>query len=260
MIVVEGEADTAVLSAVCSYGVDQVFIAGARNLVEQLLSHLKREPLNGCECVFLVDCDGRGKTTNLASERTLLVTKTCDIEADLVDLGVATRLASRFLPDEVKATALVERSCEVALPISIIRRAAHRASVSMKHQGRRQLRLHDLPDVKLRQWEESIPGPSEVLPSVAAVLGWSLTESDFVRSQLVNVETEFASACLGKDALDMLYRLLRSKGRGEVRGWSLEHFHREVCGAFTVENLNDWEVARRLRAWQDITGHMLLRS
>jgi hypothetical protein len=259
MVVVEGEADTAVLSPVCSHGADQVFIAGARNLVEQLLSHLKRKPVHGCECVFLVDCDGRGKTPYLAAEESLLVTKTCDIEADLVELGVATKLASRFSSSQADAAAFVERSRELALPLSIVRRAAHSVSVSMKLEGRRQLRIDDLPVANLEQWEEVIPAPRDVLPVVASVLDWTAEQSNSVLSRVDTIATEFSSTCLGKDALDFLYRLLQSEGVGDVRGWSCEHFHREVCAAFSPDNLDDWVVAQRLKAWQDRTGHVVFR-
>lgn len=259
MLVVEGDTDNTVLSPVCNHGSDQVFVAGARNLVEQLLSHLKREPINGCECIFLVDCDGKGKTAYLADEKSLLVTETCDMEADLVHLGVATRLAARFLPDRTRAEEMVNRACELAVAVSAVRRAAHAVSVGMKRPNGRQLRLSDLPDEDVNQWEQATPESFEVLPVIAAALSWSSAEVARVSSQIANVNADFGRACMGKDALDALYRRLRSEGQGDVRGWSCEHFHKEVFAELSQDDLADWEVGKRLTAWQASTGHELLR-
>jgi hypothetical protein len=259
MIVVEGDTDNKVLSPVCRLGSDGVFVAGGRTRVEQLLRHLRREPIDGCECVFLVDCDGQGKTGHLIGESSLLVTETCDLEADLVRLGVATRLATRFLPDQARAEEAVKRACELAVAVSTVRRAAHTASVGMKHQNGRQLRLSDLPGENVHQWEGATPKPFEVLPVIAGVLGWSPGEIARVSSQIANVNADFDRACMGKDALDALYRRLHSKGQGNVRGWGCEHFHKEVFAELTQDDLADWEVGKRLAAWQATTGHELLK-
>lgn len=260
MVVVEGNADENLMSSLCAHGSGQVFIAGARNRVEELLVHLKNEPVEGCECVFLVDCDGDGKTVPLAREESLVVTQTCDIEADLVFLGVASRLASRFLANELDPDAVVHRACELAMVISTVRRAAHAALVPMKLPGTGQLHLCELPEAELSEWEETVPAPAEVLPVIAAKLGWTTTQIQSVSAGLGGVEADFSSTCLGKDALDALYRALQSSGIGEVRGWSRNHFHKQVFAEFGEADLSNWEVGRRLRAWQQSSGHELLKA
>lgn len=259
MIVVEGDMDETLLSPFCTHGSGQIFIAGARNRVEELLLHLKREPVDGCECVFLVDCDGRGKNVQLASEDRLVVTQTCDIEADLVRLGVASRLASRFLSDACNPEIVVQSACELGMVVSIVRRAAHAARVSMKLQGERQLHLCELPEEKLSEWETSIPSPTDALPVIANKLGWTAEQSRSVSQKIPSVDTAFGSTCLGKDALDALYRALQSNGSGEVRGWTRDHFHKQVAAELQESDLSAWEVGQRLRAWQEAYGHQLLR-
>ncbi|MBK5219380.1 MAG: hypothetical protein JJE35_06320 [Thermoleophilia bacterium] len=259
MIVVEGDADNSALSPVCRLGSDGVFVAGGRTHVEQLLSHLRREPIDGCECVFLIDCDGQGKTENLREDGSLLVTETCDLEADLVHLGVATRLIARFLPDPAQAAVMIDRACDLAVVISVVRRAAHATSVRMKHPNGRQLRLGDLPGEEIEHWERTTPASSEVLPVIADALDWSPVEIDRVSSQITSIDADFGRTCMGKDALDALHRLLSSEGPGEVRGWSCEHFHKEVFAELGQQDLAGWEVGRRLAAWQVNAGHELLK-
>lgn len=256
MLVVEGEGDDQAMGPVCSYGSGQVFIAGSRMLVEQLLSHLKANPVAGCECVFLVDCDGRGKTEHLAAESALVVTGSCDMEADMVRLGVARRVAERFLPDRAAAEQLVANACEAAMPLSIIRRAAHAAGVSMKVGGLRQLRIADLAD---EDYFSGVPvAPTAIVPALAGLLGWRAAEREAVEAGLDSVSAEFSATCMGKDALDVLHTRLREEGTGDVRGWNRDHFHREVFAALERGDLDDWEVGRRLAAWQQALGCIIL--
>lgn len=259
MLVVEGRGDETLLSAICQHGEQQIFPAGTRSLVEQLLRHLKREPIDGCDCVFLVDCDGQGKTVSLAAESDLLVTETCDMEADLVRLGVATRVARQYVQSDEIAQNIVQRACEVAMPISIVRRAAHSASVSMKRDGR-QIRLAFLPDLQISAWETAPPDPNDVCAVIATELDWSPEQLESVRRHIPDVPEEFSETCLGKDVLDALHRILRDEGTGEIRGWGVNHFHRAVFESLILDDLNHWEVGKRLRAWQDAKRRSLLKD
>src|SRR4051812_19367413 len=80
MVVVEGPSDETLIGPLCVAGSKQVFAAGTRTLVEQLLIYLRGEPVPGCDCVFVTDCDGRGKAIALKQEPTLVVTENCDVE------------------------------------------------------------------------------------------------------------------------------------------------------------------------------------
>jgi hypothetical protein len=258
MLVVEGATDAEFFSAFCTQGSEQIFSAGTRTLVEQLLTHLKREPVEGCECVFLIDCDGYGKTVSLAEVQELLVTETCDLEADLVQMGVAARVARRFVTSDEIAAEMVSRACELAMMISVVRRAAHEVSVPMKLHGGRQFRLSDLSPIQLDAWEENLPTVNDVATVLGSELAWSDAEIAMVSNSLTHVRRDFANTCLGKDALDFLFRLLHREGRGEVRGWNSEHFHKVVFKAAEADDFDEWEVGRRLKAWEAATGHALL--
>lgn len=259
MLVVEGPGDETALSPVCLHGRDQVFVAGGRKLVEQLLSHLKRKPIEGCECVFLVDCDGQGKTAYLIGEESLLVTETCDLEADFVHTGVAGRLVSRFLPDRSAVDSIIASSCDLALAISTVRRAAHAASVPMRYENGRQFRLADLPDDDYRGWLDQIPDPAEILFPIAAHMHFTAEQIARVSAGMAAVRPDFAASCMGKDALDVLFQRLLREGEGEVRGWDCHQFHKRVFAELTPEDVAEWEVGRRLSAWETSTGHAIIR-
>lgn len=259
MLVVEGATDESLLSQICLLGDRQIFPAGTRDLVEQLLRHLKREPIDGVDCVFLVDCDGKGKTVALAQEHTLLVTETCDIEADLVRLGVATRLTREYVLSDAEAADLVKRACDLAMQLSTVRRAAHAASISMK-VNQRQLRLTDLPEIHLSAWEETLPSPTDVISVVGAELEWTLLQEEEVANRLEVVSLDFTETCMGKDALDALFRLLRDQGQGDARGWAREYFYKVVRSRLELSDLDQWQVGQRLRAWQKTRGRDLLKA
>lgn len=259
ILVVEGAADEELFGELCIHGPEQVFVAGSRDLVEQLLRHLRTEPIEGCDCLYLVDCDGYGKTPNLKESENLIVTEACDMEADLIRLGAATRLARRFTDSDGQAEDIVAQACALALPLSIVRRAASRCSVSMR-KGKHQLRMADFSDLQFSAWDEEARSAEDVIPAVAVELGWSQKAQKEIHDQIKVIPCEFDRSALGKDALDALYRLLRQEGHGEVRGWNLGFFYKAVFRELLPTDLEHWEVGRRLRAWESASGLRLAKA
>jgi hypothetical protein len=257
ILVVEGEGDESVFGELAIHGRQQVFPAGTKSLVEQLLRHMAQEGRTDCACIYLVDCDGTGKTASLASESTLVVTETCDIEADLIHLGIAKRAIRPFCDSDAVAESFIARACEIAMPLSIVRRAAHSVSVSMK-KDQRPLRLADMSGLHLDAWEARPAAPEEIVDVLAPDLGWSASAADSVKGAIGTISDEFSQTCLGKDALDALYRLMKQEGQGEIKGWSHRHFFRTLFVEIRSEDLDSWEVGRRIRNWEDETGHKLL--
>jgi hypothetical protein len=257
VLIVEGATDESVFKPHRATERSAVFVAGTRKLVEQLLRHLRNRPVDGCECVFLVDCDGVGKTANLAGETALVVTEFCDMEADLVGIGVAWRVARQFLSTDEQADDLVRRAKDLAMSLSVVRRAAHSASIGMK-KDEMQLRLRDLPPQDLGEMESRAPSPADALDAVADRLDWSEQQKEIVAARLAAVPMDFGKVCLGKDALDAIHFLLRRDGSGDARGWSCDHFHRMVRSELRLTDFANWEVGRRLYTWQHDAGCVLI--
>jgi hypothetical protein len=99
-----------------SLGSQQIFAAGTRGLVEQMLMQLRGRLDQSFQCVYLIDCDGQGKTQHLKERSDLIVTETCDLEADLVHLGVATRVVAPYCASGTSETQLVDLACQSAMP------------------------------------------------------------------------------------------------------------------------------------------------
>lgn len=257
MLVVEGRMDEPALGALCKLGNDGVFSAGTRSLVEQMLVLETNQPMSDCVCAYLIDCDGRGKTDHLADRRQLVVTETCDLESDLVEIGVASRVVTPFLPSAASADALVERAKEVALPLSAVRRAAHLGAVSMKRDGR-QLRLAELHDDVAGAWCNTTPSDDDVISVIADLLGWSCESTAAVRQRLGRIDRTPSACLMGKDVIDALFLLVRDAGHGDVRGWTSDYFHSAVLRAVQPDDSTDWIVAERLRAWASGCGQDLL--
>lgn len=257
MLIVEGRTDEPAYGAACEHGDAQVFSAGTRDLVEQMLVLAEHSPIDGCECVYLVDCDGRGKTAHLSDRDCLVVTETCDLESDLVKIGVAERVVARFLP-EGGSEPMIKAAVKSALPFSRLRRAAHRLGVSMK-QGGLQVRLADLPEPILRAWESTEPTNSEAVQAVSVHLGWDEPTRQRIEDELDTVSRSPDHVALGKDLLDALFRLLQRDGVGDVRGWSRDHFHRVVRRELRADDFPGWVVGQRLARWSEAGGLCLLR-
>jgi hypothetical protein len=256
ILVVERPNDAALFGNLCVLGSRQVFAAGTRGLVEQLLIYLRANPIPTCAPVFLTDCDGRGKAPALKDERSLVVTEGCDVEADLVSLGVAERVVVEAVREQDAARSVLGDAGALALPLSLVRRAADAEGISMKRSGKR-LSLFDLPGTLLTSWRESTPHAEEVVADVAPYVGWSLEDRRRIVRAVAGVSTEFTRSVSGKDVLEAAYAELRA--RGEEKFTSPTSFCREVERELGLRDLEGWVVAHRVRAWEQREGHSLLR-
>lgn len=256
-LIVEGRTDEPAWGSLCVLGDRQVFSAGTRALVEQMALLAAVNPPDGCQCAYLVDCDASGKTVHLKHRKDLVVTETCDLEMDFVRLGVARRVVEDFFASEADAEVAVDTAETVALSLSVIRRAAHRARVSMKRDGR-QFRLHEISTEIQTKWASDPPTDEDVIAVVVSHLNWSPDDVLAVRAALGAVDRTPEHCVMGKDVLDALFGIARRSGAGEIRGWSVDFFHRRVLGALKTADVTSWVVATRLRAWASETGCELL--
>lgn len=245
VLVVEGPADESLLRTHCRHDPGQVFAAGTRGLVEGMLIYIGLHPVSHCECIYLTDCDGVGKAPSLRMDRTLLVTQGCDLEADLVMLGVVERTVGTFTSAPL-ARSLVQQGVAISLPLSVIRRRAHTVGVSMRWNGRR-LRLCDLRPYGNGYWSSSPPSEDEVLRELKSVLGWSNEVCERVGSAVLSRPVAFENHGSGKDVLDAVWLLLRDLG---VTAESSNVFHDKVRRALSINDISEWEVGRRILAWQ----------
>jgi 5S rRNA maturation endonuclease (ribonuclease M5) len=255
MVVVEGPSDETMLARVCNSGAKQVFAAGTRGLVEQLLVHLRDEPIPGCECIFITDCDGTGKAMHLKTERGLVVTENCDAEADLVAVGVASDVVAQVLQDDEQAAQeLLANAVDLGMVTSRVRRAAAKAGVTFKR--RRETRLGLCEILAEMSDDESLLTVADVLCAVQRILSWSADDSKRVEAELPSVPNDFRLVCSGKDVLDAVWHLLKQEGRG--RDLTRDGLHRQVRSGLQLRHMAGWVVAERLWEWQRDVGCELI--
>ena len=255
-LVVEGPTDSDLWGPLCARGEEQVFAAGTRGLVEQLLEHLGREPIDACNCAFLTDCDGLGKQQRLREANHLIVTECCDLEADLISIGAADRVLEDAVGSAEVARRMRERAVSVGVAVSRVRRAAARERVSMKKRGRR-LTLLDMGWSTVCSAVDE--GESSTLDLVSEALNWSETDVAYVKGTLSGIPEEFELVCNGKDVFDGLSAQLDEAGNNQFNGVS--GLVKAVQRSVQLEDLIRWEVGRRLLAWQKgCAGNLLLST
>jgi hypothetical protein len=268
VLVVEGPNDPKLFKKL---GVKEgcIFIAGNRDAVVGLLEyHIRERRPEEVECVFLIDCDTEGKPHSeiLQKEETrLLVTQCCDIEADLFAVGMVESALCSVMSHE-DAAAYVDEAKQMSLPLSIVRRRANKASVSMKNIG-----LFDVAREVRLEWRDATPEWRMVLEHVRLVRPWSPEQVNLVKGQELAEPISFDRYALGKDTIDALFFLLFEDGRFEHRhfaefSWIIEP--RPNFKGFGIwlrdhaekTDISNWEVGKRLNAWQLDRGVELIRA
>jgi hypothetical protein len=249
-LVVEGNSDERLWKNILGDTGGEIFPAGNRTQVEGLLVHLDSEPIEGCSCVFLTDCDGRGKAKHLKQADELVVTQCCDIEADSVALGLMTRAIMKLVDDTESASEIVRTANRIGLSVSRVRRAAAREYVSMKKAGR-WLSLRQLGWPTLRQHLRSDDPDVAISKVVGEVLGWSYNDYQRVLNRLGEIPAEFERTCNGKDVYEATLLLLDDYG---VPGLTLSGLKARVWKEYASGDAETWVVAKRLMSWQEKVG------
>lgn len=248
MLIVEGQTDVALLSRHCRSDRKQVFPAGTRNLVEGMLIYARQQPVENCDCIYLTDCDARGKAPALSSERSLVVTECCDIEADLIHIGVVERVLERMVPPRCTIGPLIGDAIAAALPLSLVRRRAHLVGQSMHFSGGNRLRFFNFPQQVLPRWSTSAPEERVVMSEVARALDWGPETLRMVAGASLEQPPTFECYGSGKDALDALWFILCH--RGVMSGVTADQLHDKVRQGLSPKDLHSWEVGRRILHWQ----------
>lgn len=255
ILVVEGTTDVRFLGRLATSRAEQIFAAGDRALVEGLLMHLKNSPIDGCECVFLTDCDAKGKPSYLKADANLVVTDNCDLEADLVALGIVDDVVRQITDEAVDVESVMTEALGLGLVLSTVRRAAHADRISMKKSGGARFSPMDLDSGDVAAWRLVRPTPQEMVGAVGRALRWSAQERARVASQTSHVRGSFKDVCTGKDVID--FTVLRLRGEGFAAVDAFEIMERAATLAL-ARDLSDWVVQRRIRAWEQVAGVNLL--
>jgi hypothetical protein len=265
VVVVEGRSDSLVFQRL-GVPADQIFVANSRSNVELLLvGHIQEGQPAGGECVFLTDCDGKGKPVSklLRNEDRLVITQCCDIEADLFALGIVERAVSSMMSLK-DAGAYVEAAKEMSFAFSLLRRRASKCSVAMKKaipgtKKEARIDLFDLPREVRLEWRDTAPDWPTVLQHVKEVRPWSDAQVNLVKEQELDEPVSFDRYVLGKDVIDALFFMLTEDAVLEKTcRRSRSRFDKLLFEHVMPSDLNEWKVGQRLAVWQHARGVQLV--
>lgn len=233
---------------------------------------------------FIVDCDGESTRAWLSDE--IIVTDTCDLEADLlIGLELSTSIATQVLARRYGDISAVHETAksistyaqDVSAGLGVVLNAGRSVGVSVSTRDlrtgkKRRTRLSDIPDAP--KWASShsqTPEVTVLLDQVAALKGWSTADKDAVCARLSaggkkpcrRHGTGNCSPCIarrfsnGHDVVEALEMTLAVElGPGCLAPHEIESL---AIASSTSMDRSKWKVLARLRNRELATGLSLVR-
>jgi hypothetical protein len=254
VMIVEGDADRRFF-APRWVSVSNVVVASNKTLVMDAHGGMLEQDRGRILC--LVDCDDDVARGTLRGAPDLIITTNADMEADLVAQGairavvaqvVQGALSSEERLDEI-AHEVIDRSGACTIPLGRLRRAARVAGIALE----------------FRPWEfdyEGVRARGATEIDEAAVRVELQRRAGLTASQMARIERNLAamrtdySICNGKDVIAACASVLRTDyGVPRRRLDNLDDMVRLGIGQAEFEA---WDVARRVRRWEDAHGTRVL--
>lgn len=233
--------------------------------------------------LFILDCDGT-VDERLKGHRELVITTNRDIEADLLfELDGLTRVAYSVLGGAVsreeidtQVRDLLRFARQLTSTIGLIQTSARslglRVRVASRSSGqRRPLRLRDVRDIP--QWAARLYRPSilEAAKAIANSTGWSEEDVEAVAGRAVELRESickphsrsacascrYMTHCNGHYLVEAISLALTQHHSVRI---SAEELDRSVRIAADPRRLGDWQVVRRIQAWEEGQACRALRN
>jgi hypothetical protein len=230
-----------------------ILVAGGKpNLLE---AHALLRDEEQRQLVFVADCDHDVPCGLLRPKENLVLSASADMESDLVELGVFRRVVLHLIPSASESDAALDRvtadiltkARSLATSIGRLRRVARREALALDFENLNfpRLRAKHGTGASLARVVEVVASRSRVPRS-----DWDRLE------QAARDETDDSSICCGHDLLGIAADVLRRDyGVAREKAGAVEEM---VRVAVDNEVFDAWEVARRLRMWQQTTGRRVL--
>jgi hypothetical protein len=254
VLVVEGNDDKRLFFARISSTSD-IVPAGGKTLLRAALDSIR--DVDKGRILFFTDCDYDVSSGELHGGPDVVITTSCDVESDLISLGLLGKVAIEVVPQAVIArdsparieVNIREHAERLALPFGRIRMAAQPFGVD--------LQLDDIDFAKY--WDKKT---NKVLVEKIYQVMWDHLsgEVDVNRqdwdARLQEIP-ENSMLCHGKDlvkAAQMFFRYLY-KMDSTINKDVLAMMLRLVVDQEVFEN---WTVVKRMRKWEDLYGRSIL--
>jgi Protein of unknown function (DUF4435) len=255
-LVVEGNDDKRLFySRVCASS--DVIPTGGKTLLRSALESMLESDKG--RVLFFTDCDYDVASGDLHGGPDIVITASCDVESDLIDLGILDKLAVEVVPQAISSkdsatrigTNVREHAEKAALPLGRIRMAAQPFGVDLE--------LEEIDFSKY--WDKKSKTVladklyKVIRDHISAKVGISQTEWD---ERLRQIPTN-PILCHGKDlakAAQMFFRYLY-KMDNKITSGMLIMMMRLAIDESTFES---WSVVKRIRAWEARSSRRLLTT
>jgi Protein of unknown function (DUF4435) len=255
VLVVEGADDKRMFYRHMAPSADVVPCGGKRLLRAGLEAML---PADAGRMLFITDCDYDVLNGTLHGGPNIVITKACDIEADLIDLGVLEKLVPEVVPNSMGSKTSASKIAisvrghakKVAEVMGRIRIVAQPIGVDLDFDNWDLLRFWDANSCE--------PLARKMHQAVLARLkraGVTISETDWM-ARIESVPGDCA-VCNGKDLIAAAQMILHTH-------YKMNHkFSKEIIAGMmrlALDNAQfaNWPVVARIRAWEQRHGRAVL--
>lgn len=250
-IVVEGWDDKRVFRRYARRP-QQIVVAGGKRLL--IAARDAADADDAGRILFVADCDFDVPLGRMSPGNGLVVTTHADVESDLIDLGVLEHVVAELVSVAIHEdrlgllTAQVhERAVSLASRLGQIRLAGLAFCEALD--------VHRLELRKFRrQHSAEVDFEKLIRSAYTSTSDPQMSLTDFTKR--VHASSPSYSACNGHDLVRAIADVIRRDFKGQ--GATEESVARCVRLSFSSDMFDRWEVATRVRAWEDAMGRMVL--
>jgi hypothetical protein len=210
--------------------------------------------------LFLTDCDYDVLNGTLHGGPDIIITGSCDVEADLISLGILEKVVVEVIPGTVETRGAAMRVAAdvrgraelIALPLGRIRIAAQPLGVDL-----------ELEDMDLAKYWNKSAGEvltDKLATSIFARLkrgGVSLSKAEWL--SLIDSTPNDVVVCNGKDLIAAAQMIMRVHYKMNNRV-SAEMLTSMMRLAVDDSHFQTWSVVQRIHKWEERSGSFLLAA
>lgn len=256
VLMVEGPDDKRIFYRRMAILADVMPSGGGKGLLRAGLAAMRENDAG--RMLFLTDCDYDVLNGTLHGGPNVVITKCCDVEADLIELGVLEKVVLEVVPDAIRSKTSASRITantrkgaeELGQIIGNIRIVAQPIGVDLDFENWNLLKFWDVRSAK--------PLAEKMHKAVLARLkraGVAISEADWM-AKIASVPGDCAIAN-GKDLVAAVQMILHTH-------YKMDHkYSKDILAGMMRVALDDaqfetWSVVSRIRAWEKRHGRVLL--
>lgn len=229
----------------------QILVAGGKRLL--VAAREAADEDDAKRIIFFADCDYDVPLGKLSPSDGFIITTHADVESDLVSLGILQHVVTEFVASAVHGDTVVDladvirtRAVAVASQLGRIRLAAVQMGEPVE--------VEKLDLKKFRKEHSSYVDLEKMTLAAYGTTSGFVPVTDFAAA--VEVCQPNYSACNGHDLVRAVADVMRRDFK--ARHATEDRIASSVRLSLHREQLDEWDVAARVRAWEDRMGRQVL--